>query len=104
MSRVILVLVVFILYTHLVRSFEENAIFEEEDIYNQALPPLPEGHNGLTYPGTKWCGPGDIAANYGDLGTEVEADKCCRDHDHCEEILEGHKQLHGLSNSGVFPV
>lgn len=104
MSRLTLLILVILYTCQPVRCFDENAIFEDEDIYNQALPPLPEGHNGITYPGTKWCGPGDIAVNYEDLGTEVEADKCCRDHDHCEEILEGHKTLHGLSNSGVFPV
>ncbi|KAL5276785.1 hypothetical protein ACFFRR_002170 [Megaselia abdita] len=104
MTRFTLLTLVILYIFHQVRSFEENSIFEDEDIYNKALPPLPEGHNGLTYPGTKWCGPGDIAVNYEDLGTEVETDKCCRDHDHCEEILEGHKTLHGLSNSGVFPI
>lgn len=78
-------------------AFAEEAIFEDEDIYNQALPPVPS--SGITAPGTKWCGPGNTAANYDDLGRERETDKCCRDHDHCDEIIESHSTLHGLSNN-----
>jgi hypothetical protein len=29
-------------------------------------------------PGTKWCGQGDIAQGYNDLGYHAEEDKCCR--------------------------
>ncbi|XP_067633582.1 phospholipase A2 [Eurosta solidaginis] len=85
-----------------VSAFEDDSIFEEEDIYNQALPPIP--YTGLTAPGTKWCGPGNTAANYNDLGTQREVDMCCRDHDHCEEILEPRQTLHGLNNNGFFPI
>jgi len=40
----------------------------------------------ITVPGTKWCGPGNIATSYDDLGTEREVDMCCRapsDHPMC---------------------
>lgn len=30
------------------------------------------------FPGTKWCGTGDIARNYHDLGEEKDMDRCCR--------------------------
>jgi len=84
-------------------AFSDEAIFEDEDIYNQALPPVP--HTGLTVPGTKWCGPGNTADNYEDLGRERETDKCCRAHDHCEEIIESHSSLHGLpNNTDWFPM
>ena len=32
----------------------------------------------LIMPGTKWCGAGDIAEHYHDLGYHRDADKCCR--------------------------
>ncbi|XP_017469074.1 PREDICTED: phospholipase A2 large subunit-like [Rhagoletis zephyria] len=83
-------------------AFEDESIFEDEDIYKQALPPVP--HTGITVPGTKWCGPGNTAANYDDLGTQRETDTCCRAHDHCEEILEPRQTLYGLNNTDLFPI
>ncbi|XP_030375269.1 phospholipase A2 large subunit [Scaptodrosophila lebanonensis] len=59
---------------------------------------------GITVPGTKWCGPGNIADSYDDLGTEVELDMCCRAHDHCTERISPQKQLYGLSNDRMFPI
>ena len=32
----------------------------------------------MIFPGTKWCGAGDVADSYDDLGYHREADKCCR--------------------------
>lgn len=37
----------------------------------------------IVYPGTKWCGPGDDAEDYADLGSLENTDKCCRAHDNC---------------------
>lgn len=37
----------------------------------------------IVYPGTKWCGPGDDAEDYEDLGRLENTDKCCRAHDNC---------------------
>ncbi|XP_054716376.1 phospholipase A2-like isoform X2 [Uloborus diversus] len=54
------------------------------------------------YPGTKWCGAGNISDSYDDLGPEVEADMCCRTHDHCEDNIEGFESKHGLRNSSPF--
>ncbi|TRY63800.1 hypothetical protein TCAL_14309 [Tigriopus californicus] len=34
--------------------------------------------NILILPGTKWCGAGDIADHYNDLGYYGDVDKCCR--------------------------
>lgn len=94
--------IITILFTTNAVAFQDESIFEDEDIYNQALPPVP--YTGITVPGTKWCGPGNTAANYSDLGTQREADTCCRQHDHCEEILEPRQSLHGLNNTGLFPM
>ncbi|XP_035205653.1 phospholipase A2-like isoform X2 [Stegodyphus dumicola] len=56
----------------------------------------------LIYPGTKWCGSGDIADSYEDLGPEIEADLCCRDHDHCEDSIPGRESKYGLQNNSPF--
>jgi hypothetical protein len=34
-------------------------------------------------PNTLWCGLGDRASNYSELGSEFQLDACCRAHDHC---------------------
>lgn len=54
------------------------------------------------YPGTKWCGSGNDAATYDDLGTEVEVDMCCREHDHCDMFIEAGQSNYGLTNNGYF--
>nr|AAS98377.1 phaiodactylipin [Anuroctonus phaiodactylus] len=56
----------------------------------------------LIVSGTKWCGNNNIAANYSDLGF-LEADKCCRDHDHCDHIASGETK-YGLENKGLFTI
>ena len=102
MKRLLQIKILILITMQLVASFEES-IFEDEDIYRQALPPAPP-HTGITAPGTKWCGPGNTSSNYDDLGTQRETDKCCRDHDHCDDILEPHTTLHGLNNTDIFPM
>ncbi|XP_055630650.1 phospholipase A2-like [Toxorhynchites rutilus septentrionalis] len=55
----------------------------------------------LTLPGTKWCGPGNTADDYDDLGKHEEEDICCREHDHCDNIPAGETK-HGLKNDDYF--
>ncbi|KAH8237412.1 hypothetical protein KR038_011265 [Drosophila bunnanda] len=55
-------------------------------------------------PGTKWCGPGNIANSYDDLGTEQELDMCCRAHDNCKESIPPEQEAHDLKNNGMFPI
>ncbi|EDW74607.1 uncharacterized protein Dwil_GK22012 [Drosophila willistoni] len=59
---------------------------------------------GITVPGTNWCGPGNIARNYNDLGSHVELDKCCRAHDNCKEKILAQDSGYGLHNYGLFPI
>nr|AEE61961.1 unknown [Dendroctonus ponderosae] len=54
------------------------------------------------FPGTKWCGAGNIADNDADLGTERDTDKCCRTHDMCPDIIEGHATKYGLENPSFY--
>jgi len=37
----------------------------------------------LMYEGTKWCGFGQTAKNYFDIGANKNLDRCCRAHDFC---------------------
>lgn len=47
------------------------------------------------------CGPGNTANDYDDLGNDEEVDKCCRDHDHCDNIASG-EEKYGLKNDDFF--
>jgi secretory phospholipase A2 len=39
--------------------------------------------NTFIMPDTKWCGRGNMATYFNDTGESLEADHCCREHDHC---------------------
>ncbi|KAJ8964745.1 hypothetical protein NQ314_004676 [Rhamnusium bicolor] len=54
------------------------------------------------YPGTKWCGAGNIAANNTDFGTHRDTDKCCRNHDLCPDIIEGYQTKYNLTNPSFY--
>ncbi|XP_076168351.1 uncharacterized protein LOC143147189 isoform X2 [Ptiloglossa arizonensis] len=53
-------------------------------------------------PGTKWCGTGDIAENYHDLGQEAEIDRCCRSHDLCPVKIRAQKTRYNLTNYSLY--
>ncbi|GAB1599067.1 hypothetical protein Ahia01_000183900 [Argonauta hians] len=52
----------------------------------------------LMYPGTKWCGNGNTAEAFDDLGSETEADYCCREHDYCPFTIESFSRRFNLFN------
>ncbi|XP_041377189.1 phospholipase A(2)-like [Gigantopelta aegis] len=56
----------------------------------------------IMFPGTKWCGDGDSAANNSDLGEYRDTDGCCRDHDLCDIYIPGFSHRYGLSNMYPF--
>nr|XP_023020358.1 phospholipase A2-like [Leptinotarsa decemlineata] len=56
----------------------------------------------LIYPGTKWCGAGNIADNESDFGIHRNTDKCCRNHDLCPDIIEGFQTDHNLINPSFY--
>ena len=52
----------------------------------------------LIFPGTKWCGKGDLAQCFDDLGDDLELDMCCRDHDCCPFVIPPFTSRHNLFN------
>ncbi|GFY62304.1 phospholipase A2 [Trichonephila inaurata madagascariensis] len=54
------------------------------------------------FPGTKWCGAGNIAKNYDDLGTHNSTDMCCRAHDNCDDYMDGKATKYNLTNESRF--
>ncbi|XP_052753451.1 uncharacterized protein LOC113513394 isoform X2 [Galleria mellonella] len=53
-------------------------------------------------PGTKWCGTGDIAANYHDLGADRRLDRCCRTHDLCPTKVRAFSKRYNLTNNSLY--
>ncbi|XP_047352600.1 uncharacterized protein LOC124950211 [Vespa velutina] len=53
-------------------------------------------------PGTKWCGTGDIAENYHDLGREANIDRCCRNHDLCPVKVRAQTSRYNLNNNSLY--
>jgi len=53
-------------------------------------------------PGTKWCGAGDLASSYHDLGAEEMLDKCCRAHDLCPVKVRAYTSRYNLTNNSLY--
>ncbi|XP_023938862.2 uncharacterized protein LOC112046471 [Bicyclus anynana] len=53
-------------------------------------------------PGTKWCGTGDIAADYHDLGADRPLDRCCRTHDLCPSKVRAFSRRYNLTNNSLY--
>uniref|UniRef100_A0A8C5N0F7 phospholipase A2 n=1 Tax=Leptobrachium leishanense TaxID=445787 RepID=A0A8C5N0F7_9ANUR len=53
---------------------------------------------GFTYPGTLWCGSGNTAESFEDLGEHRETDTCCRTHDQCEHVIHPFSYNYGYRN------
>uniref|UniRef100_A0A023GBM1 Phospholipase A2 n=1 Tax=Amblyomma triste TaxID=251400 RepID=A0A023GBM1_AMBTT len=54
------------------------------------------------FPGTKWCGAGDVAKNYDDLGPSRATDACCREHDHADDSIPALEVKYGLRNTNLY--
>lgn len=60
------------------------------------------GMRRMIAPNTRWCGSGDIADSYWDLGPETRIDMCCREHDHCPIRVSGLQSEYGVFNRDKF--
>ncbi|XP_014473561.1 PREDICTED: uncharacterized protein LOC106743851 [Dinoponera quadriceps] len=67
------------------------------DVLNEIKEPV-----RLIFPGTKWCGDGDIAEHDEDLGRLKQLDMCCRAHDKCKISMVSGAKLGNLWNEGKF--
>ncbi|CAH1802564.1 unnamed protein product [Owenia fusiformis] len=54
------------------------------------------------HPGTKWCGPGDIASGFDDLGAFGKIDTCCRSHDHCPAKILSWETKYNVFNHRLY--
>ncbi|XP_063977007.1 phospholipase A2-like [Diachasmimorpha longicaudata] len=54
------------------------------------------------FPGTLWCGAGDIAPNASYLGPFDHTDACCRSHDECVTGIPSSEKYGPLRNNGIF--
>ncbi|XP_054650282.1 uncharacterized protein proca1 [Dunckerocampus dactyliophorus] len=59
---------------------------------------LRRSKRGFTYPGTLWCGAGNMADHYEQLGEFEETDSCCRTHDHCPHVIHAFSTKYGYTN------
>lgn len=57
---------------------------------------------GFIVPGTLWCGAGNKAPSYDDLGVFSDTDSCCRDHDQCDNNILSFQTKFGVFNSNMF--
>ncbi|XP_040012640.1 group 3 secretory phospholipase A2 isoform X2 [Xiphias gladius] len=57
---------------------------------------------GFIVPGTLWCGSGNKAPSYADLGVFEDTDSCCREHDQCKHTILSFQSEFGVFNSNIF--
>lgn len=54
------------------------------------------------YPGTLYCGDGNLARNENEVGLFRETDICCKKHDQCPAFIRAGQEFKGLRNFGHF--
>ncbi|XP_063272323.1 group 3 secretory phospholipase A2 isoform X2 [Prinia subflava] len=69
-------------------------------------PPGPQRRRrrGWTLPGTLWCGAGDSAGNWSELGLFRGPDRCCREHDQCWAQITALQFNYGIRNYRLHTV
>ncbi|XP_071338576.1 uncharacterized protein [Trachinotus anak] len=62
------------------------------------------GRRALILPGTLWCGKGNDAVRYDQLGMFEDTDRCCREHDHCLHVIPTFTVNYGVFNPNFYTV
>ncbi|XP_076284931.1 phospholipase A2 [Lasioglossum baleicum] len=75
---------------------------DDNRLGSNELPKTPAERMNLIFPGTKWCGSGNVATGPEDLGKYMETDACCREHDMCADVIEAGQTNHGLTNPSFY--
>ncbi|XP_031428721.1 uncharacterized protein proca1 [Clupea harengus] len=75
-----------------------NEAREKEKVPGKETSILRRSKRGFTYPGTLWCGAGNNADHYDQLGEFAETDKCCRVHDYCPHVIHAFSTNYGYTN------
>ncbi|XP_076055999.1 phospholipase A2-like [Oratosquilla oratoria] len=73
-----------------------------DGLAKRTKPPAAENFPHIIYPGTKWCGTGNVAEDLSDLGPLKDLDVCCRDHDLCPDDLAPGETRHNITNDSPF--
>ncbi|KAF4529394.1 hypothetical protein B566_EDAN003485 [Ephemera danica] len=81
------------------RGLLSNTVGNPFSIFNGIVPVT---LSILNKGGTKWCGTGDIASTYYDLGSEQALDRCCRTHDLCPVKVRPFQTRFNLTNAAIF--
>ncbi|EZA56418.1 Phospholipase A2 [Ooceraea biroi] len=79
-------------------AFPNNSEVLSNDLRETTL----DGQPAFIFPGTKWCGSGNIASGPDDLGMFAMTDACCREHDNCGDIIEATQTKYGLTNTAFY--
>ncbi|XP_006801570.1 uncharacterized protein proca1 [Neolamprologus brichardi] len=77
------------------RKFKKRVEKEDSTVQVQVLK---RSKRGFTYPGTLWCGAGNMADSYDQLGEFAGTDNCCRIHDHCPHVIHAFSSNYGYTN------
>ncbi|CAK9819472.1 Phospholipase A(2) [Anthophora quadrimaculata] len=75
---------------------------DDNGVGSNDLQETPGRRVNLIFPGTKWCGSGNVATSPDDLGRFMETDACCREHDMCGDVIEAGQSNHGLTNPTFY--
>ncbi|XP_032931884.1 LOW QUALITY PROTEIN: group 3 secretory phospholipase A2 [Catharus ustulatus] len=83
-----------------------SALWRRRTSCTDPVPPGPQRRRrrGWTLPGTLWCGAGDSAGNWNELGLFRGPDRCCREHDQCWAQITALQFNYGIRNYRLHTV